>query len=150
MSGQRLTTLPESVFSRTDITVLNVSNNQLAALPASISRMNNLVELRVENNHFETLPPEISKLKNLRKLHDDENSMPVRVQHLLWGDDKWLSTWLKDGRYPKKQLLDIIHDHIMAVGQRYMGKVSTYSNPTGWEMPVAFIKAIFLKTGFQR
>lgn len=57
----------------------------------------------------------------------DENNMPVRVQHLLWGDDKWLPDWLKNGNYSKQQLLDIIHNHIMTVGQRYKGKVREYS-----------------------
>lgn len=57
----------------------------------------------------------------------DENNMPVRVQHLLWGDDKWLPTWLKDGNYSKDQLLGIIENHIMTVGQRYKGRVREYT-----------------------
>lgn len=56
-----------------------------------------------------------------------ENNMPVRVQHLLWGDDKWLPDWLKNGNYSKEQLLDIIHNHIATVGQRYKGKVREYT-----------------------
>lgn len=57
----------------------------------------------------------------------DENDMPVRVQHLLWGDDKWLPDWLKNGNYTNQQLLDIIHNHISTVGQRYKGKVREYT-----------------------
>lgn len=56
-----------------------------------------------------------------------ENNMPVRVQHLLWGDDKWLPDWLKNGNYTKDQLLDIIKNHIMTVGTRYKGKVREYT-----------------------
>jgi endo-1,4-beta-xylanase len=57
----------------------------------------------------------------------DQNNMPVRVQHLLWGDDKWLPDWLKNGNYSKDELLDIIHDHISTVGEKYKGKVREYT-----------------------
>ncbi len=57
----------------------------------------------------------------------DENDKPVRVQHLLWGDDKWLPDWLKNGNYSKEQLMGIITNHIKTVGQRYKGKVREYT-----------------------
>ena len=87
LSGQQLTTLPESVLSRTDIKVLNISNNQLATLPSGISRLTNLVELNVENNRLQSLPPEISQLKKLRKLRVDNNrlaSLPVELENMIW------------------------------------------------------------------
>lgn len=57
----------------------------------------------------------------------DENNMPVRVQHMLWGDDKWLPDWLKNGNYSKEQLMEIIRNHILTVGQRYKGQVREYT-----------------------
>lgn len=57
----------------------------------------------------------------------DQNDMPVRVQHLLWGDDKWLPDWLKQGNFSREELLDIIHNHIQTVGTRYKGKVREYT-----------------------
>ena len=57
----------------------------------------------------------------------DQEDMPVRVQHLLWGDEKWLPDWLKQGNYSKEELMSIIHDHIMTVGARYKGKVREYT-----------------------
>lgn len=57
----------------------------------------------------------------------DQNNMPVRVQHMLWGDDKWLPDWLTKGDFSKTQLLDIIHNHIQTVGARYKGKVREYT-----------------------
>lgn len=57
----------------------------------------------------------------------DENDMPVRVQHLLWGDDKWLPDWLKQGNFTNEELLAIIKDHILTVGTRYQGKVREYT-----------------------
>ena len=53
--------------------------------------------------------------------------MPVRVQHLMWGDEKWLPEWLKKGNLTKEQLLDSIKTHIMVVGKRYKGKVREYT-----------------------
>lgn len=57
----------------------------------------------------------------------DQNDMPVRVQHLLWGDDKWLPEWLKDGEFNRAELLEIIRDHIYMVGTRYRSKVREYT-----------------------
>lgn len=57
----------------------------------------------------------------------DQYDMPVRVQHLLWGDDKWLPDWLKQGNFTKEELLAIIQNHIATVGARYKGKVREYT-----------------------
>lgn len=57
----------------------------------------------------------------------DQNDMPVRVQHMLWGDDKWLPNWLTQGNFSHAELLDIIHNHIQTVGTRYKGKVREYT-----------------------
>lgn len=57
----------------------------------------------------------------------DDQDMPVRVQHLLWGDEKWLPEWLKQGNFSREELMQIIHDHIMTVGARYKGKVREYT-----------------------
>jgi len=57
----------------------------------------------------------------------DQNDMPIRVQHLLWGDDKWLPDWLTKGTYTKEELLGIIKNHIATVGARYKGKVREYT-----------------------
>jgi endo-1,4-beta-xylanase len=57
----------------------------------------------------------------------DENDMPVRVQHLLWGDDKWLPEWLKNGNYSRAELLVIIKNHIDTVGAKYKGRVREYT-----------------------
>lgn len=57
----------------------------------------------------------------------DEHDMPVRVQHMLWGDDKWLPDWLKNGNFSKEELMGIIQNHISTVGTRYKGKVREYT-----------------------
>lgn len=57
----------------------------------------------------------------------EQHNMPVRVQHLVWGDEKWLPTWLKEGNYSRDELLGIIEHHIKTVGARYEGDVREYS-----------------------
>lgn len=75
LSGQQLTSLPDSVLSRTDVTTLNVSNNQLTNLPADIAKMTNLEVINVENNRLTGLPPEIAQLKKLREIRANNNRM---------------------------------------------------------------------------
>ena len=55
------------------------------------------------------------------------NHMPVQAHHLVWGEEKWLPAWLKDGNYSKSQLLQIIHDHIATVVGHYKGQIKEWS-----------------------
>lgn len=55
------------------------------------------------------------------------HNMPIQVHHFVWGEEKWLPDWLKQGHYSKAQLLSIIHDHISTVGGRYKGQVREWS-----------------------
>ena len=78
-----------------------------------------------------TLRPSINEFNytDLDSVFDfaKQNEMPVRVQHLLWGDAKWLPDWLTQGNFNREQLLDIIHTHISTIGARYKGGVREYS-----------------------
>ena len=85
LSGQQLTTLPESVLNQTDITSLNLSNNQLTTLPPGISKLTNLKILNVENNRLVTLPAEVGQLKNLQTADFSNNrltSLPPELGNL--------------------------------------------------------------------
>lgn len=78
-----------------------------------------------------TLRPSKDKFDftSLDKVFDfaEQNRMPVRVQHLLWGDPKWLPDWLTQGNFSREELLNIIHNHIKTVGAHYKGRVREYS-----------------------
>jgi endo-1,4-beta-xylanase len=56
-----------------------------------------------------------------------DNNMKIQAHHLVWGDEKWLPVWLKNGQYTKSQLLQIIHDHIYSVVGRYKGQIQEWS-----------------------
>jgi len=84
MSGKQLTTLPESVTSRTEITSLNLSNNQLTSLDG-IEKLTNLETLNVENNRLESLPMSISQLIKLKNADFSNNrltSLPTELGSL--------------------------------------------------------------------
>lgn len=55
------------------------------------------------------------------------NHMDIQAHHYVWGEEKWLPDWLKNGNYNKQQLLDIIHNHINTMGERYSGKVDEWT-----------------------
>lgn len=56
-----------------------------------------------------------------------KNNMPVRVQHLVWGDEKWLPDWLTKQVHTEDELREILKSHIDTVGARYIGRVREYS-----------------------
>ena len=55
------------------------------------------------------------------------NHMAIQGHHFIWGDEKWLPDWLKNGKYTTQQLQSIIHNHISVVGARYSGKIEAWS-----------------------
>lgn len=55
------------------------------------------------------------------------HSMAMQAHHFVWGDEKWLPDWLKNGKYTPNQLLNIIHNHISVVGGRYSGKIGEWT-----------------------
>jgi endo-1,4-beta-xylanase len=57
----------------------------------------------------------------------EAHKFPVQAHHLVWGEEKWLPAWLKDGNYSKDQLLDLIHQHIDQVAGHYKGRVREWS-----------------------
>ena len=57
----------------------------------------------------------------------EQNNMPVRIQHLVWGDEKWLPEWLTGQVHTEAELREIIKNHIDTVARRYIGKVREYS-----------------------
>jgi len=57
----------------------------------------------------------------------EAHNMPVEAHHFVWGEQKWLPDWLKDGNYNKQELLDLLQDHITTVGQKYSGRIATWT-----------------------
>lgn len=87
LSGQQLTTIPDSILNQADITELNLSNNQIATLPAGIAKLTNLEVLNIENNRLESFPDEIAQIKSLKRIlanNNRLNSVGSSINIMTW------------------------------------------------------------------
>jgi internalin A len=72
---QHLTSLPEWLANLTDLTRLNVSNNELTSLPDWLGNLTALTELKLSSNRLTALPASLGNLAALTKLHLDWNRL---------------------------------------------------------------------------
>jgi len=86
LSGRGLTSVPQDVFSRTDLTNLDLSSNNLTgALPAEIRHLKHLRTLNLSHNQFTGVPAEIGQLTDLEVLDLSYNfitGLPHELGHL--------------------------------------------------------------------
>lgn len=57
----------------------------------------------------------------------EEHGMPVQAHHYVWGEEKWLPNWLKEGNYTPEQVRQFMKDHIMTVGKKYSGRIAEWT-----------------------
>ena len=53
--------------------------------------------------------------------------MAIQAHHLIWGEDKWLPSWLINGNYTSAQLMSIMHSDISTVAGRYKDRIKEWS-----------------------
>jgi len=76
LSNQGLTSIPSYVFSRTNLTRLDLSNNRLTNAPQSqIGQLKELVYLDLSKNALTGLPAELGQLKKLETLNVSDNQL---------------------------------------------------------------------------
>lgn len=74
LSGQGLTRVPDSVFARSNLEVLDVSQNNLdGSLQAEVRHLQNLRTLDLSNNNFTGVPAEVGQLSKLEILDLSNN-----------------------------------------------------------------------------
>jgi|AntRauTorckE6833_2_1112554.scaffolds.fasta_scaffold03461_7 Leucine-rich repeat (LRR) protein len=83
LSGQGLIKTPASVFDKTSIQELDLSNNKLdGSLQAEVRHLQNLKVLNLSNNLFTGVPAEVGQLKSLEVL-DLSNNQLTGLPHEL-------------------------------------------------------------------
>ena len=75
LSGNQITSLPESIGNLNNLRWLSLVNNQLTCLPENIGKLSNLKELHLEDNRLTSLPKNIGKLNNLQELYLENNQL---------------------------------------------------------------------------
>jgi len=86
LSGRRLTKVSQDVFTLTDTTTLDLSDNALSgALPAEVRLLSKLRVLDLSNNNFTGVPAEVGQLSELRVLNLSNNpitGLPYEIGNL--------------------------------------------------------------------
>jgi len=86
LSYCNITSLPPEIGNLSNLTILQLSwNDYLTSLPPEIGKLSNLTELNLYKNNLTSLPPEIEKLTNLTYLNLTDNrftSLPPEIGKL--------------------------------------------------------------------
>lgn len=69
---------------------------------------------------------DFSRVDELVKFAQAGNK-PIRMHNLIWGEEKWLPDWLKNGSYTQAELREIMSDHIATVAGNYRGEVREWT-----------------------
>lgn len=83
LSSQNLDKVPSYVFSRTNLTTLDLSYNQLTgAIPAEIRHLSKLKILKLDHNQMTGVPAEVGQLSQLESLDLSYNKLTGLPQEL--------------------------------------------------------------------
>ena len=77
LSDNQLATFPLEIVQLTQLTSLNLSSNQLTSLPPEITQLTQLTELDLSSNQLTSLPPEITQLTQFTELNLKNNRLPI-------------------------------------------------------------------------
>jgi hypothetical protein len=86
LSNNELTVLPTEIYQLTQLIVLSLDRNKLTFLPKEIGQMNQLRNLGLTKNYLTAIPTTIGKLTRLHTLDLDNNKLthlPVEIGQLI-------------------------------------------------------------------
>ncbi len=75
LSGQKLKSLPEEIYTFKNLNALDLSGNKLKELPERLSELVHLQELRVSRNKLVQLPAGLCKLAHLKRIDVSRNAL---------------------------------------------------------------------------
>lgn len=113
LSNKGLNVIPSSVFNKTNIVELDVSNNSITgAIQAEIRHLTKLKILNASDNSMTGVPAEIGQLQNLEILDFSNNKLTGLPNEL--GNLRNLKTFNLAGNQYSKQDLDYIRSKLPA------------------------------------
>ena len=119
--GSKLTALPGEIGNLSNLTELNLSDNQLKALPGEIGNLSNLRWIYLSNNKLTALPGEIGNLSNLRWLYLEQNPLTSPPPEIVAQGTKAILAYLRElSRDSEKQWVS----KLLVVGEGGVGKTS--------------------------
>lgn len=75
LSGKGLSELPTEITQLTNITELNLENNEFNSIPVEVFQLTKLANLNISNNNISTIPAEINSLVSLQRLDVSSNDL---------------------------------------------------------------------------
>lgn len=80
--------------------------------------------------HWSDIEPEQGKLDfsiaDRMAKFGKESGMKLRGYHLLWGNQKFLPDWLKNGNFSAPEMEEVIRNHISQIMTRYRGSIDEW------------------------
>ena len=142
LNGNRLSTLPETMWDLDDLQKLSLENNELRAVPDVVCSLINLQELNLSDNALTVLPHTVGQLNYLQKLVVSNNQLSALPEmmdslinlRILAIDGNPLSTCFKRSDiglphlqsliFTKEQAAAALKDHSHFLGE--VGKLAAH------------------------
>jgi internalin A len=121
LSGQKIETLPLSIYRMKDLVELHVQRNHITELKPGISALTNLLELDLRNNRLTNLPADLRNMSGLKFLSLSENSLSIPPEILDKPEDPESILHFLSEEGPSRQLNEA---KLLVVGEGSVGKTS--------------------------
>lgn len=57
----------------------------------------------------------------------ESHDMAIQAHHYVWGEEKWLPDWLKQGDFSDEETMKLMEEHIATVGAKYSGRIKQWT-----------------------
>ena len=114
-SHKKYEKIPEDAFNKTQLEVLDASNNEIKEIPPEIGKLVNLKELDASNNKIKEIPGSIENLKETLQILDLSKNPLDRKGNGKTGKDRTLG---------KKELKKIFGDKVIFRREHFRKKFS--------------------------
>ena len=123
LNDNQLTSVPESLGCLPNLEQLYLSANQLTSLPESLGRLSNLRELYLRENQLTSLPGSLARLEKLERLGLDRNPLNPALQSAYESGLGELRAYLRSLEEPERRE-ELYEAKLLLVGEGKVGKTT--------------------------